>query len=185
MDVTYSSGKFYEQSKKFYVPQPKIKMDVLPQYDDVIQIQPLEQLNIKGNSISSIVIDLPFIVAPEPITNKDNSNIIFKRFNSFYPKEEMFKTYYHYINEAFRVLQADGICVVKCQATVSCSTQLFLPEFVWVVAQQCGFYVLDQFFLIAKNRLHSGKIQKQQHARKYSSTFWVFKKCDKKVDYFD
>lgn len=45
---------------------------------------------------------------------------------------------------------------------------------------------MDQFFLIAKARLISGKIKTQQHARKFSSTFFVFKKSIKKrVNYLD
>ena len=45
---------------------------------------------------------------------------------------------------------------------------------------------LDQFFLIAKSRLNSGKIKTQQHARKFSSTFFVFKKSIKKrINYLD
>ena len=187
-DITYSTGKFYEQSRKFYVPQPLIKMDVFPQMEDVIQIYPMEKLPLENNSIPSLVIDLPFIVAPtdSPSTkiNKEKTNIIQNRFSSYYPKEEMFKSYHHFINEAYRVLENNGILVFKTQATVSAATQLFLPEYSWLVAQQCGFYVLDQFFLISKNRLHSGKIEKQQHARKYTSTFFVFKKTGKRVDYF-
>jgi ubiquinone/menaquinone biosynthesis C-methylase UbiE len=97
----------------------------------------------------------------------------------------MFKSYHHFINEAYRVLQNDGILLLKTQATVSGATQLFMPEYSWLVAQQCGFYVLDQFFLISINRLHSGKIKKQYHVRKYTSTFYVFKKTKKKVDYFN
>ena len=187
-DVTYGLGKFYEQSQKYYVPQPIIKMDVFPQMEDVIQINPLGNLPLEDNSIPSIIIDLPFIVAPKDSlsTKIDNkkTNIIQKRFSSFYPKEEMFKSYHHFISEAYRVLQNNGICIFKTQACVSGATQLFMPEYSFIVAQQCGFYVLDQFFLISKNRLHSGKIEKQQHARKYTSTFLVFKKTKKRVDYF-
>lgn len=64
--------------------------------------------------------------------------------------------------------------------------QLMALELSWLFATSCGFYTLDQFFLLAKNRLHSGKVKKQQHARKFTSTIYVFKKCDKKkVKYLD
>jgi hypothetical protein len=60
-----------------------------------------------------------------------------------------------------------------------------IPEYSWLCAVECGFYVLDQFFLIANSRMISGQIKKQQHARKYTSTFYVFKKDKKrKVDLF-
>ena len=189
LDLTYGMGKFYEQSKKYFVPQPVIRMDVYPQMEDVIKIEKNGKLPFENNSIPSIVLDLPFTVSPPnaPSTklNKEKTNIIMKRFSSFYPKEEMFKAYHHYINEAYRVLQNNGICVFKTQACVSGGIQLMMPEYSWLVAQQCGFYILDQFFLIAKSRLHSGKLQNICHARKYTSTFFVFKKDKKKkIDYF-
>jgi hypothetical protein len=56
-------------------------------------------------------------------------------------------------------------------------------------ASNAGFYIKDKFILEAKARLISGsKIKKQQHARKYTSTFWVFKKDEKmaaKTKYLD
>jgi hypothetical protein len=44
-----------------------------------------------------------------------------------------------------------------------------------------GFYPKDLFILLAKNRLNDGRVQ--QHARKYHSYFWVFKKQNCKIDY--
>lgn len=96
------------------------------------------------------------------------------------------KIYYHWIKEAYRVLKPNGILVFKCQATITSARQLMTPEYSWMMATACGFYTLDQFFLLAKNRLHSGKIKKQQHARKFTSTLYVFKKTDKKkIKYLD
>ena len=42
-------------------------------------------------------------------------------------------------------------------------------------ATQSGFTAIDLFILIAKNRV-IGKFDKQHHARKFHSYFWVFKK---------
>ena len=63
-DMTYSSGKFYDRGGKFAIPQPSLKFDVMPQFDDVIQIEPWGKLPLEDNSLSSMVIDLPFIIAP-------------------------------------------------------------------------------------------------------------------------
>jgi hypothetical protein len=50
-----------------------------------------------------------------------------------------------------------------------------------MVAQKLGFYVKDEFLLEAKARLISAsKYKAQQHSRKYTSTFWVFEKNNKK-----
>ena len=49
-------------------------------------------------------------------------------------------------------------------------------------AQHVGFTVEDQFILEAKSRIIAGpsKIKKQMHARKFTSSFYVFKKFIKK-----
>lgn len=190
-DMTYSSGKFYEQKKndKYVIPQPTVKLDVVPQFDDVLKLEPFGELPFEDNSIESIVIDLPFVIAHRDsastkLDNQDGRNIIINRFSSYYPVAEMLESYHHWIEEAYRVLKPNGICVFKCQSTVTGGKQLMSCEYSWLCASSVGFYTLDQFYLIARNRLHSGKIKTQQHARKYTSTFYVFKKSDnKKIPY--
>lgn len=191
-DITYSSGNFYskKENEDFFVPEPKIKMDVQPLFDDVIKIEPNGNLPLMDNSINSIVIDLPFVIAPKtaPSLQEDgkNNNKIIKRFSYYYPIQELTESYYHWLKEAYRVLNNDGICVFKTQATTTSAKQLFTPEMSWMMATSIGFYPLDQFFLLAKNRLHSGKIKSQQHARKYTSTIYVFKKNNsKKIHYLN
>ena len=186
-DMTYSSGKFYEPKKgdEYFIPQPKVKLDVVPRFDDVIKLEPLGNLPFEDNSIESLVIDLPFGIAPRDsassrLANQSGRNVIINRFSSYYPVAELLESYYHWISEAYRVLKEDGICVFKCQSTVTGGKQLMTCEYSWFCATAIGFYTLDQYFLLAKNRLHSGKIKTQQHARKFTSTIYVFKKADKK-----
>lgn len=191
-DMTYSSGGFYKVNKddSYSIPQPKYKLDVFPQTEDTIKIEPLGELPFEDNSLESIVIDLPFVIAPRNCPSMENtkerSNIIMKRFSSYYPVQEMFESYHHWINEAYRVLKDNGICVFKTQATISGGKSYMTPEYSWLCASECGFYTEDQFFLLAKQRLISGKVKKQEHARKYSSTFYVFKKSTKykPINYF-
>ena len=192
-DMTYSSGKFYGEFevkdeegniRKFSIKEPKYKFDVCPQFDDVVKINPNDKLPLEDNSIESIVIDLPFVISPHTapsVVNGSNerSNLIFKRFSSYYPVSEMFKSYTHWLEEAFRVLKNGGICVFKCQNTISGSIFYCTEEYSWMEAQRIGFYVLDRFTLLAKARLISGKVRNQQHARNFSSVFWVFKKGEK------
>ena len=67
------------------------------------------------------------------------------------------------------------------QSTVSGGRQVWASYFSFLAAQKIGFYVKDEFILQSKSRLISAsKIKKQQHARKYTSTFYVFQK-DKKL----
>ena len=109
-----------------------------------------------------------------------------KRFASYYPVAQLLESYRHWITEAYRVLKKDGILCFKCQPTITGSKFLNSPYFSRLIAESVGFDSLDEFILLAKNRLVSGKIKKQQHARSFHSYFLVFKKSlSKKVNYFD
>lgn len=195
-DMTASSLKFYEVKKgdTYVIPEPKILFDVFPQQEKIKKIEPYGKLPLGDNSISSIVIDLPFVVsptnAPSVVNKKEGSNMIFNRFHSFYPVDDLYQTYMHWISEAFRVLKEDGTCVFKCQSTVSGGIQHNVEEWSFMCAQKVGFTMEDKFILNAKARLiSSGKYKKQVHARKYTSAFLVFKKTLKKksklFNYFD
>lgn len=179
-DITYSKGNFYGQKGEFFIDQPKYKFDVFPQQEDVVQIYPYTPLPLNDSSIDSIVIDLPFVVSPpnsKSVTNgNDKSNMIFKRFHGFYPVQELYKNYYFWIKEAHRVLRDEGICVFKCQSTVSGGIQHNIEEWSVICAEKVGLITEDKFILGAKNRLISSKVKKQQHARKFTSVFYVFKK---------
>jgi hypothetical protein len=194
-DITASTLKFYNNGGEYNIPEPEILMDVIPQREDIIKIEEYKPLPLEDNSISSIVIDLPFVISPKdcPSLQKENpgkkDNLIFRRFHSFYPVSDLFIQYKHWIDEAYRVLKPDGICVFKCQDTVSGGINYFTESYSFLCASNAGFYIKDKFILQAKNRLiASTKIKKQQHARKYTSCFWVFKKDEKmanKTKYLD
>lgn len=198
-DMTYSKGNFYGKFKMklsdgsvidYEIPKPLHKFDVSPMDDETVRIEPDGKLPLEDFSIESIVIDLPFVVspptAPSITEKKKGSNIIFNRFHGYYPVKNLFKSYSHWIKEAYRVLKDGGICVFKTQNTISGSVFYCTEEFSWLEAQKNGFYVLDRFTLVARNRLISGKVKNQQHARNFSSVFWVFKKGGKHkvVDYY-
>lgn len=193
VDITASSLGFYKQKKndKYIIPEPKILMDVFPQREDIIKIEPYKPLPLEDNSVESVVCDLPFVVSPKKspsiLNPKDGSNIIFNRFHSFYPASDMLIQYKFWIDEIYRVLKPNGICVFKTQSTISGGYNYHTSEYSFMCALNAGFYVLDKFVLNAKARLISGKIKKQRHARKFTSDFWVFKKdkkFSKKINYF-
>lgn len=187
-DITASSLKFYNSNEddEFYIPEPKFLFDVYPQFDKVQKITPFNKLPLEDNSINSIVIDLPFVISPHTsksvIEPKEGSQIIASRFSSFYPVAELQENEYWWIKEAYRVLKEGGICVFKMQSTVSGGLEIWSVPFAFMCAQKLGFYIKDEFILGAKSRLISaGKYKAQQHARKYTSTFWVFEKNEKKA----
>ena len=187
-DMTASSLCFYKHKKgdKYGIPEPKILLDVFPQRDDIIKIEPYKPLPLEDNSIDSIVCDLPFIVSPHEcpsiVNGNEGSNLMFKRFHSFYPASDMLSQYKFWIEELYRVLKPNGICVFKTQSTISGGHNYHTSEWSFMCAVNCGFYVLDKFILNAKARLISGKVKSQKHARRYTSDFWVFKKDEKRAN---
>ena len=185
-DITASSLKFYGTNKKahYNIPYPKILMDVCPLRDDIIKITPFNKLPLEDNSISSIVVDLPFVISPKNSKSKiektEGSNLISNRFSSFYPVDELFENIYWWLKECNRVLKEGGIIVWKMQSTISGGISYWAVPFSFMVADKIGLYTIDEFILEAKSRLISaGKIKEQKHARKFTSTFWVFKKDSK------
>lgn len=203
-DMTYSIGNFYGkfmvdspdgEKSEIVIPAPEHKFDVCPQVDGVVQIDPDGLLPLEDKSIGSMVIDLPFVVSCGPSLdkpsrdekgNKSMTNIISKRFAWYYPVANLLKSYKHWIFEAYRVLKDDGLMVFKTQATITGGKMLNTPYFSRMMAEAAGFDSLDEFVLIAKNRLISGKVKTQQHARSFHSYFLCFRKSQsKKVMYFD
>ncbi|MBQ2176752.1 MAG: hypothetical protein II453_17470 [Alphaproteobacteria bacterium] len=201
-DMTYSIGNFYGNFKitknngeniSIEIPPPKYKFDVYPQLDDVVKIEPLGYLPLDDNSIDSICIDLPFVISCGPSMktpdkdkngNKARNNLISRRFSAYYPVAQLLESYKHWIYEAYRVLKKDGVLVFKTQATITGSKMLNTPFYSRFIAESVGFDSLDEFILLSKNRLISGKVKKQQHARSFHSYFLVFKKSlSKKVKY--
>lgn len=186
-DMTASSLGFYKQKKsdKYVIPEPKILLDVFPQREDIIKISEYTPLPLEDNSVESMVCDLPFIVSPKQcpsiLNENEGSNLMFKRFHSFYPASDMLGQYKFWIEEIYRVLKPNGICVFKTQSTISGGHNYHTSEWSFMCALNCGFYVLDKFILNAKARLISGKVKTQKHARRFTSDFWVFKKDDKKA----
>ena len=186
-DMTASTLGFYGEGRgKYNIPEPKILMDVCPTRDDIKQIEKWGKLPIDDKSIHSLVIDLPFVVSPSNAPSakkpKDGSNLIYKRFAAYYPVDNLYLSYYHWLSEAARVLDEGGICIFKCQSCISGGIRHNIEEFSFMAAQRLGFKMEDKFTLLAKARLISPNKYKagQKHSRSYTSQFLVFIKDSKK-----
>lgn len=203
-DITFSKGKFYGNFKikadddKIYeieIPKPKYRLDVAPQQEDTIKIEPDGALPFEDNSIKSIVFDPPFVISCGPSMKlgdfdengkKRVSNCISRRFSAYYPVNQLLTSYHHWMKEIKRVLKPDGIAVVKCQKTVTGSKMLNSPEYLWFLGECLGLDMIDSFCLLSKGRLISGKVKNQQHSRRFECHFHVFKNSlKKKITYLD
>ena len=189
LDITASTLGFYNGGKKcaYNIPEPKLLMDVFPTRPDIIKITPFNKLPLEDESVGSVVCDLPFIISPKTcksvVEKKEGANMISNRFSSFYPANELFENIYWWEKECFRVLKDDGVLIWKMQSTVSGGRQVWSVPFSFIAATKLGFYPIDEFVLMAKARLiAASKIKEQKHARKYTSTFYVFQKNKKMAE---
>lgn len=171
-DATFSSGGFYRSSR---IPLPAHRFDLYPQRPDV-QKADCRKLPLDDNTISSMILDPPFLATKGPSLSSDSGNLISRRF-SVCPNEAALRELYRdAIAEAFRVIKPGGVLVFKCQDKVSSGKQHMMHCFVYNVAVQRGFEVLDLFVLLANSRLIANWQRNQKHARKFHCYFWVFRK---------
>lgn len=195
-DMTASELKFYGKGRGAYeIPAPKILFDVYPQSENIQKIEKWGNLPLANNSIHSIVIDLPFVISPanspSAVNPKKGSQLIARRFAAYYPVDNLYASYYHWISEAYRVLDEGGLLVFKEQSMISGGIRHNSDEFSFMAAHKLGFKMIDKFILQAKARLISNAKMKngQQHSRSYTSQFLVFRKESKRkskeFNYFD
>lgn len=176
IDPTYSKGNFYND-----VPEPKYKFDLEPQTDDTKQCD-CRSLPFNNSSLGSVVFDPPFVAAIP--TGKGKPGIIRERFGYFRNVEgELWRFYRESLDEFQRILKPDGILVFKCQDTIDsgkqCLSHIEIINYGYII----GFYPLDIFILVAKNRLIGSSWKTQQHSRKYHGYFVVFRKSKRLVHY--
>jgi len=176
LDPTYSKGVFYKNG----VPEPKYKSDLTPQQDDVMPCD-CRELPFPDNFLGSIVFDPPFVGGSRKY---GKPGIIKTRFSYFPTIPKLWQFYTESLTEFYRILQPDGFLIFKCQDSVESAKQYITHVEVMNTAYKQGFYPEDLFILIANNRLISPNQWKQQHARKYHSYFWVFKKIGKPIVHY-
>lgn len=174
VDPTYSKGNFYK-----VVPEPKCKLDLYPQSEEVKEADS-RHLPFNNSSVASIVFDPPFVGGSR---KNGKPGIIKERFGYYKNVPILWRFYRDSLDEFYRTLKPEGILVFKCQDTIENSCQYLSHIEIVNYAYSIGFYPLDLFILVAKNRLMSPSQAVQQHARKYHSYFLVFKKSKRLVHY--
>ncbi len=170
LDPTYSVGNFYKKGLK----QPKYKFDLKPQVGGVVESD-CRHLPLKESSINVIMFDPPFVMGGQSYKKaKQGSCLTAKRFSNFKNWPELKTMYIEALKEFHRILKTDGIIIFKCQDVVSGGKQYFTHVQVMKWAVEIGYYPKDLFILLSKSRMTDNRTQ--QHARKYHSYYWVFRK---------
>lgn len=182
LDCTYSKGAFYKG-----IIEPKMKSDLFPLSEDVIQADSRDLHFLEDGSIESMMVDPPFVIVGSGFDkNKGEGSITAKRFSGYADYEALKNHYIGTIRESYRVLKDKGLLVFKCQDTVSGGKNHFTHNLVMQMALFCGFYPKDLIVLVSNKRVNAfngSKWKNQHHARKYHSYFWVFEKKKCKVNY--
>jgi len=182
LDPTYSIGNFYGR-----IPRPRYRYDLAPQMPEVTQAD-CRKLPHADNSIESINFDPPFLATSLSKDQADydkNSNRILNRFGFYKNMPELWQFYYDSLKEFHRILKPAGILIFKCQDTISGGEQYLSHIEIINQAIAIGFYPVDIFVLLAKNRLIGQNGENQQHARKFHSYFIVFRKDKTPISYFN
>jgi hypothetical protein len=180
LDCTYSRGLFWKD-----LNGPKLKTDLVPITEDTMQADS-EDLPFEDGQMKSIMYDPPFVISGKLYKeNKEGSSVIAKRFEGYTTYEKLTNNYYKSLKELYRITENKGLVIMKCQDTVSGGKNHFTHAMVMSMAMEIGFYPRDLFILLAKMRINSfgGKWNRQLHARKYHSYFWVLEKTRPKVKY--
>jgi len=173
-DPSYGKGNFYKN-----INPPFLKFDIDPINNSIAQAD-ASNLPLADKSLNSIMFDPPFLATTGASLKKnDGSNSINKRFGVFNTEPELVEFYDKAIVEFHRILDKKGILIFKCQDKVSSGKQYFNHCYIYNSAVGSGFYPLDFFVLVAKNRLVADWQKKnQKHARKFHCYFWVFQKVN-------
>ena len=130
--------------------------------------------------------DPPFVIVGKTYKeSKEGSCVMAKRFTGYENWQQLKDSYKGALTESYRILEDDGIIIVKCQNTISSGRQHFSHYYVMKTCIELGYYPLDEFVVVAKSKITSfgGRWKTQHHAMKMHSYFLVFKKRKAKVNY--
>lgn len=169
-DITYGNGSFYKGA----VPEPTRKFDIDPQGPDVEEATSIA-LPMDDRSLGSIVFDPPFLTYVREGRGGNGSMIMARRFAGYWRYDELEAHYRATLKEVGRVLQNDGILVMKCQDIVH--NHRLHATHAWAIdwAADAGLRLKDLYILGANHRLPSpNRGGTQKHARIFHSYFLVF-----------
>lgn len=166
LDCTYSKGIFYKDCQ-----QPRLKSDINPITDDVVQADCRELSYINDNTLKSIVFDPPFLFRNRKTENKDKISARFSYFKSF---DDLMSMYESSLICFARKLKKGGYVFFKCQDMTDGRFYCTHYEIIRM-AYVLGFELKDIMIKATNKKLQ--KDAKQQNCAAKVHSYWlVFKK---------
>ena len=175
-DTTFGKGVFWRN-----VPEGRYR--VLP--SDLATGVDCRKLPYEKDSLDGLVFDPPYMHTPggSAHTSHQNyegyyrNNITGNQTKSKY-HEAVLDLYFEAAREAYRVLKAEGIYIVKCADEVCANRQRLTHVEIINELAGYGFTVEDLFVVVRVNKPGVSRQLKQAHARKNHSYFLVFRKSN-------
>jgi hypothetical protein len=175
-DVTYGKGVFWRR-----VPRDAYRLLTT----DISMGVDCQDLPYEDGSIDCVVFDPPYMHTPGGTAHVNHQN-----FEGYYGnnRTQSMKKYHDAVldlyfaasREAWRVLKAGGIYIVKCQDEVCANQQRLTHVQVINQLESEGFVAEDLFVVVRTVRPGVSRMVKQVHARKNHSYFVIFIKPDGK-----
>ena len=165
LDCTYSKGVFY-----YGIKQPRLKSDLEPQFEDVIQSDCTRLEFIEDNSLNSVVFDPPFLFRNRKSVNNDKISARFTYFKSY---EELQDMYRKSMNCIYNKLSKGGYLCFKCQDMTDGKfycTHNFIIDY----AESIGFTLKD--IIIKKSKTKLQRNAKRQNCVAKIHSYWLILK---------
>lgn len=171
-DVTYGKGVFWRRV-------PDGTYDVLA--TDLHTGVDCTSLPYEDQSLDCVVFDPPYMHTPGGTAHVGHQNYEGYYKNNLASSEKKYHDavldlYFRAAREAWRVLKANGIYIVKCQDEVCANQQRLTHVELIVELQSYGFVTEDLFVVQRTGKPGVSRLITQAHARKNHSYFLVFLK---------
>ena len=161
-DITYSKGIFYKD-----IQEPKIKSDLIPLFDDVVEADSTNLDYLKDSSVESIVFDPPFLFRNRKAKNDDK---MCGRFSYFKSNEELLEMYKKSLVATFSKLTNKGYLFFKCQDMTD--NKFFCTHNDIInMAKEIGFELKDIFIKASNSKLQADAVQQNCGAKVHS--YWL------------
>lgn len=182
-DVTYGNGSFWRRvpSDKYELTATDIDPARSPDSTDGVDCR---DLPYDDESFDCVVLDPPYKGGFYESEDKPSENKFWMTDRYVGSLGEQSATYHEAVinmyaaagKEAHRVLEEDGVLVVKTQDEVSENEQRFTHIQITEIFSEMGFHAKDLFVVVRPDRPTIGRTYEQRRARKNHSFFLVFGK---------